>query len=46
MTECRRVDDGSPYPPKTFYQWCAAILRFLRDKDIDINFLDGKDMRF
>lgn len=45
VIECRRAD-GSPYPPKTFYQLCAAILRFMRDNEIDLNFLDGKDMRF
>uniref|UniRef100_K1QL50 Zinc finger MYM-type protein 3 n=1 Tax=Magallana gigas TaxID=29159 RepID=K1QL50_MAGGI len=45
VIECRRAD-GSPYPPKTLYQLCAAILRFMRDNEIDLNFLDGKDMRF
>lgn len=45
MIECRRAD-GSPYPTKTLYQLCAAILRFMRDNEIDLNFLDGKDMRF
>lgn len=45
VIECRRAD-GSPYPPKTLYQMCAAILRFMRDNEIDLNFLDSKDMRF
>lgn len=45
VIECRRAD-GSPYPPKTLYQLCAAILRFMRDNEIDLNFLYGKDMRF
>lgn len=37
VIECRRAD-GSPCPPKTLYQLCAAILRFMRDNDIDLNF--------
>lgn len=45
VIKCSRAD-GSQYPPKTLYQMCAAILRFMRDKDIYLNFLDGKDIRF
>ena len=46
VTEARR-EDGSPYPPKTLYEFLCELLRHSRVVQEDPpNFLDQKDVRF
>jgi hypothetical protein len=41
-----RKANGTDYPAKTLYSIIAGILRYLHEKDVHLNFLDTKDIRF
>ena len=41
-----RKPDGQPYPGQTLYIIALGLLRYLREKNIDVNIFDKKDATF
>ncbi|XP_062609344.1 uncharacterized protein KIAA1958-like [Saccostrea cucullata] len=45
VLESRRKD-GAQYPPRSLYQLCVGVLRYLRENGNSLNFLDEKNLNF
>ena len=45
VVEVRRKD-GAPYPPRSLYQLCVGLLRYMRENGNHLNFLDEKNSQF